>query len=230
MVRAKKLWRPLKVWRRHEWVPFAMAWARAEQMVGPGSHARSELQQAFRGGQLKAAVQYIAEDGAETWFVLERECWLWLLIQHAWAISEWKSIPGWREAEMRAETRQQGRRHVVVRRRELNKHYPAAIVPSDQDTTRRPPGPRFLTKHDWHTIDGVIGKLCHDDQERLAVPTNEANLIKAVAQYCADRDLPQPADSEIAIAVQRVCAVLRAPRPAIDVPRSIPRRRPPSKK
>ena len=23
MARAKKLWRPLKVWRRHEWVPFA---------------------------------------------------------------------------------------------------------------------------------------------------------------------------------------------------------------
>ena len=104
-----------------------------------------------------------------------------------------------------------------------------ATVPSSQETARRPPGPRFLTKHDWHTIDGVIGRLCHDDQERLAVPTNEANLIRAVAQYCADRDLPQPADSEIAIAVQRVCAALRAPRPAIDVFRSIPRR-PPSKK
>ena len=111
-----------------------------------------------------------------------------------------------------------------------NKHYPAAAVPSDQNTTRRPPGPRFLSKHDWHTIDGVIGRLCHDDQERLAVPTNEANLIRAVAQFCEDHDLPQPVDSEIATAVRRVCAVLRAPRPAIDVFRSIPRRRPPSKK
>jgi hypothetical protein len=229
MARAKKLWRPLKVWHRHEWVSFATAWTRAEQLVGPGSHARYELQQAFRSGQLVAAVQLIAEDGAETWFVLERECWRWLLIQHAWSISGWRLLPGWWKAEGGPEDRQQGRRHVVVRRRELDKYYPAAAVPSDQDTTRRPPGPRFLTKHDWHTIDGVIGRLCHDDQERLAVPTNEANLIRAVAQYCADRDLPQPADSEIAIAVQRVCAVLRAPRSAIGVFRSIPRR-PSSKK
>jgi hypothetical protein len=230
MARAKKLWRPLKVLRRHEWVPFATAWARAEPVAGPGSHTRYELQQAFRSGQLVAAVQFIAGAGAETWIVLERECWRYLLIQHAWAISEWKTIPGWWEAEGGTQARQGGRRHVLVHRRELDKHYPAAAVPSNQDTTRRPPGPRFLTKHDWHTIDGVIGRLCHNDQERLAVPPNEANLIRAVAQYCVDHDLPPPVDSEIAIAVQRVCAVLRAPRPAIDVFRSVPRRRPPSKK
>src|SRR6516225_8838695 len=171
MVRAKKLWRPLKVWRRHEWVPFAMAWARAEQMVGPGSHTRSELQLAFRSGQLKAAVQYIAEDGAETWFVLERECWRWLLIQHAWAISEWKSIPGWREAEMRAETRQQGRRHVVVRRRELDKHYPAATTPithagaeTHANPARGKPGP--APRHDWpeHVTREVIRRLQHGER------------------------------------------------------------------
>jgi len=108
------LWRPLKAWKPSEWIPFAMAWGRVEKMVSP----RYELQQAFRSGQLIAAVQLIAEDGAETWFVLERECWRWLLIQHARSISGWRLLPGWWKAEGGPEDRQRGRRHVLVHRRE----------------------------------------------------------------------------------------------------------------
>ena len=108
MARAKKLWRLLKVWHRHEWVPFATAWTRAEQVVGPGSHARYELQRAFRGKQLVAAVQLIAEDGAETWVALEHECWRWLQVDHAWSISGWRLLPGWWKAEGGPEDRQRG--------------------------------------------------------------------------------------------------------------------------
>ena len=142
MARAKKLWRLLKVWHRHEWVPFATAWTRAEQVVGPGSHARYELQRAFRGKQLVAAVQLIAEDGAETWIILERECWRWLQVDHAWSISGWRLLPGWWKADGGPEDRERGRRHVVVHRRELDKHYPATeTVPSESpSTTKSKPG------------------------------------------------------------------------------------------
>ena len=136
------LWRPLKVRHRHEWVPFATAWARVEPVVGPGSHTRNELQQAFRSKQLIAAVQLIAEDGAETWIILECECWRWLQVNHAWSISGWRLLPGWWQAEGGPEDRQRGRRHVLVHRRELDKHYPAAAaMPSESpSTTKSKPG------------------------------------------------------------------------------------------
>jgi hypothetical protein len=168
-----QLWRPLKVRHRHDWVPFATAWARVEPVAGPGSHTRNELQQAFRSGQLVAAVQFIAEGGAETWVVLGRECWRWLLIQHAWAISEWKTIPGWWEAEGGTQARQGGRRHVLVHRRELDKHYPAAeTVPSESpSTTKSKPG----------SADAWIDYLYPNGEWRLMTPkqihatiTNEA--------------------------------------------------------
>jgi hypothetical protein len=159
MARAKKLWRPLKVRHRHEWVPFATAWARAEQVVGPGSHTRNELQQAFRGRQLVAAVQLIAEDGAETWIILERECWRWLQIHHAWAINGWRLLPGWWKAEGGPEDRQRGRRHVLVHRRELDKHYPAAAaMPSESpSTTKSKPG----------SADAWIDHVCPNGEWRL---------------------------------------------------------------
>jgi hypothetical protein len=33
MARAQKLWRPLEVWRPHEWVSFKKAWQRAEKVI-----------------------------------------------------------------------------------------------------------------------------------------------------------------------------------------------------
>ena len=153
------LWRPLKVWRRHEWVPFATAWARVEPVVGPGSHTRNELQQAFRSKQLIAAVQLIAEDGTETWIILECECWRWLQVNHAWSISGWRLLPGWWKAEGGPEDRQRGRRHVVVHRRELDKHYPATeTVPSESPaTTKSKPG----------SSDAWIDHVCPNGEWRL---------------------------------------------------------------
>src|SRR5262249_11786807 len=64
---------------------------------------------------------------------------------------------GWWKAEGGPEDRERGRRHVVVRRRELDKHYPAAdtvpseLSPSEGRTAlpRRKPGRK--PKHDWPT-------------------------------------------------------------------------------
>jgi hypothetical protein len=186
MARAKKLWRPLKAWHRHEWVPFATAWARAEPIAGPGSHTQNELQRAFRSGQLVAAVQLIAEDGAETWVLLECGCWRWLQVNHAWSISGWRLLPGWWKAEGGPEDRERGRRHVVVHRRELDKHYPAAeTVPSESSPSEgrtalphRTPGRQ--PKHDWpkHMRREVIRRLRAGERD----PTAPEML-----QWCEDK-------------------------------------------
>ena len=192
MARAKKLWRPLKVRHRHEWVPFATAWARAEQVVGPGSHTRNELQQAFRGRQLVAAVQLIAEDGAETWIILECGCWRWLQVNHAWSVSGWRLLPGWWKAEGGPEDRQRGRRHVLVHRRELDKHYPAAAaMPSESpSTTKSKPG----------SADAWIDYLYPNGEWRLMTAKD---IHKKIVPEAKTLGVKTPSYSAVATALSR---------------------------
>ena len=192
MARAKKLWRPLKVRHRHEWVPFATAWARIEPVAGPGSHTRYELQQAFRSGQLVAAVQLIAEDGAETWIILECECWRWLQVNHAWSISGWRLLPGWWKADGGPEDRERGRRHVVVHRRELDKHYPAAeTVPSESpSTTKSKPG----------SADAWIDHVCPNGEWRLMTAKD---IHKKIVPEAKTLGVKTPSYSAVATALSR---------------------------
>ena len=68
-------------------------------------------------------------------------------------------MPGWWKAEGGPEDRQRGRRHVVVHRRELDKHYPAAAaMPSESpSTTKSKPG----------SADAWIDHVCPNGEWRL---------------------------------------------------------------
>ena len=68
MVRAKKLWRPLRVWRSHEWVSFKKAWQRAEKVILSDLLwlMQRDLCQEFLDGRLIMAVRFFAPDGTET--------------------------------------------------------------------------------------------------------------------------------------------------------------------
>ena len=134
MARAKKLWRPLKVWHSDEWVPFKKAWQRAKKTMWSNLHLmQRDLRQTFVDGRLVMAVRFFASNGTETRIILEPACWQWLKITSASSITGWEAIPGW-EADAHKEEEWDFR----VRRRELDKLYP------DADTTG-PPGPPGAT-------------------------------------------------------------------------------------
>ena len=134
MARAKKLWRPLKVWHSDEWVPFKKAWQRAKKTMWSNLHLmQRDLRQTFVDGHLVMAVRFFASNGTETRIILEPACWQWLKITSASSITGWKAIPGW-EAGAHKEEEWDFR----VRRRELDKLYP------DADTIG-PPGPPGAT-------------------------------------------------------------------------------------
>jgi len=138
------LWRPLKDWKRHEWAPMKEVWQRAEKVIGSDLRdMQHDLRQDFLDGRLIMGMRLFALDGTETRIILERECWQWLKINYAWSITGWEEIPGWKtEWEAEARKRKWERSALVVRRRELDKHYPAAAaMPSESpSTTKSKPG------------------------------------------------------------------------------------------
>jgi len=145
------LWRPLKDWKRHEWAPMKEVWRRAEKVIGSDLRdMQRDLRQDFLDGRLIMGMRLFALGGTETRIILERECWQWLKINYAWSITGWEEIPGWKtEWEAEARKRKWERSALVVRRRELDKHYPAAVTataierqPDDEQPTKRRPGPR----------------------------------------------------------------------------------------
>src|SRR5262245_31470833 len=120
------LWRPLKDWKRHEWAPMKEVWQRAEKVIGSDLRdMQHDLRQDFLERRLIMAVRLFAPDGTETQIKLEPECWQWLKIHYAHSIVGWEEIPGWKvEWETEARERKWERSAFVVRRRELDKHYP----------------------------------------------------------------------------------------------------------
>ena len=221
------LWRPLKDWKRHEWAPMKEVWRRAEKVIGSDLRdMQHDLRQDFLDGRLIMGMRLFALDGTETRIILERECWQWLKINYAWSITGWEEIPGWKtEWEAEARKRKWERSALVVRRRELDKHYPAAATtPSEQrageqptaDHRRaddmRPPQRRRgpPTTHDWHSIDGEIARRCIDPKSgRVQVPKSESKLADEVLDWLAENEQGQPSVSEMREAVKRVCAALR---------------------
>jgi hypothetical protein len=135
MARAKKLWRPLKVWHPPKWVPFEKAWQRAEKMIWSNLWLmQRDLRQDFVEGRLIMAVRFFAPNGTETRrIILEPACWQWLKINDASSITGWEEILGW-EGDAHKEEVWDFR----VRRRELDKLYPDA-------DTRGPAGPPGAT-------------------------------------------------------------------------------------
>ena len=52
MARPKKLWRPLRAWHPHEWVPMKEAWQRVEAAVKSWSLTKRDLRRDLIGRRL----------------------------------------------------------------------------------------------------------------------------------------------------------------------------------
>jgi hypothetical protein len=70
---------------------------------------------------------------------------------------------------------------------------------------------RRETKHPWFEICAEIARRCIDPKtQRVEVPTNEAELLEAILQWCSDTlEHGEPARSEVREAVKIICAALR---------------------
>jgi hypothetical protein len=115
-----KTWQPLKSWRPHEWAPMREAWRRVDDAGGGFlSLTQHNLLQDFRQGRLTMAVRRFAADGTETCFTLKRTAWKSLKVKYAWAIEGIDVLEGedW---------------YYFVRRRELDRYYPAAAPTIEQ--------------------------------------------------------------------------------------------------
>jgi hypothetical protein len=189
--RGKPLWRPLKTWHPHEWVPFKEAWQRVEAAVGGALWlTQRDLRQAFLDKRLVAAVRRIAADGTETRIVLEPAFWQPVKINYAWSITGWQ-----------AEAREGEAWVFVVRRRELDKHYPAAdAVPSEQRADdlqpRRKPGPkanwRLPAAAEMHRIrkeeqkNPTAGELCEFCDKTLNHYPDEREMRRLMRYLLAE--------------------------------------------
>ena len=182
MKKRKPLWKPIKAWRPHEWVPFSEAWRRVEATVGGALRlTQRDLHRAFLNGRLIAAVRRFAQGGTETRIVLERAVWRRLKINYAW------SITGWRELDPEAE-----QWVFFVRRRKLDKHYPAdgTTTPTErrpddeQPTIKRKPGKKI--KENWRLTAAVELDLFIKEKGRTPSGPELAERVDTKLNYYPD--------------------------------------------
>jgi len=143
---AKRLWRPLKAWKAHEWVPMKNAWLRVHAALSENMRlTRRDLKAHLLAKRLVGAARVIAPDGSERCIIFEPAFWEPVDLPYAYLVSGYEKHASEGEAW-----------HFFVRRANLDKHYPtAATAPASwttndrriDNTARRRPGPQ--PKHDW---------------------------------------------------------------------------------
>jgi len=185
-----RLWRPLKTWHPHEWVPMKEAWQRVEAAVKSWSLTKRDLRLDLINRRLVATVRRIAKDGTETRIILEPEYCQRLEFPYAWQQLGWETDAQEGEAW-----------YFFVRRRELDKHYPAAdAVPSEQRTDdlqpRRKPGPkanwRLPAAAEMHRIrkeeqkNPTAGELCEFCDKTLNHYPDEREMRRLMRYLLAE--------------------------------------------
>jgi hypothetical protein len=225
---AKRLWRPLKAWKAHEWVPMKEAWLRVYASLSKNMFlTRRDLKADLLARRLVGAVRRIAKDDTETRIILEPAYSQRLDFPYAWLVEGWE-----------ADAQEGEEWHFFVRRAELDKHYPIAATPTAtttvdprSDDMRPPPDatpkspsseidrileapPRRpvgrLPKHDWQAINVEIVRRCHDPKTGFVkIPKSERKLALNMLTWCQDKYKKEPAESEMRQAVQTICATLR---------------------
>ena len=200
---AEKLWREVKALPLHEWASFEEAFDRMLMHVA-WELVERDLRQDILDRRLIAAARNIAPDETETRMILNPIFFKPLKI--------WRNSPKDRVFVEGTFPPGSGYWYFFVRRRELDKHYPATQS-SGRPTNPLEPPPRRrgrLTTHDWHSIDGEIARRCINQKtRRLEVPKNENKLAEDMLNWLSKRGIDPPAPSEMREAVKRICASLR---------------------
>jgi len=120
-----KLWRPLKAWVPSEWVTVHEAWSRIFASLSNNMPlTRRDLKADLLAGRLVGAARVVnKKKGTEQCIVFEREFWKPVEFPYAWNVTGYDKHC--REGE---------EWHFFVRRRKLDKRYPAAAnaMPSER--------------------------------------------------------------------------------------------------
>jgi hypothetical protein len=203
---AKKLWQEVKALPPQEWALFEEAFDRIKMHVG-WDLAERDLRQGILDRRLIAAARVVARDGTETRMRLDpmfvEPFKLWRHSPKDFVVLDGEGPSGeWPSGEL----------HLFVRRRELDKHYPATM-PSERpnDPLQPPPrrrGPPPNTQR-WFSICAEIARRCITKTGRVQVPKSENKLADEVLDWLAENEQGQPSASEMREAVKRVCAALR---------------------
>jgi hypothetical protein len=208
-----KLWRPARNWKLHEWTLLNVAFGRIKDSVESYDIAIFDLHQHFVTGRMKSALRHLFY-GKESRLLLQPEFWPQLQFRRGL-----KSGAVYVDGHIEGQPLAGGAWAFFVRTTDLDKHYPPAVrrpdpvqPPPQPDLAQPPPRRRGpATTHDWFRICGEIAHRCVDPKTgRVRVPKSERKLATAVLQWLSDRDIGQPAESEMREAVKQVCAALRA--------------------
>jgi hypothetical protein len=124
----KKLWRPLKVWVPSEWATMHEAWSRIFASLSNNMPlTRLDLKADFLAGRLVGAARVVnKKEGTEQCIVFEREFWKPVEFPYAWNVTGYDEH--YREGE---------EWHFFVRRRKLDKRYPAATNATPSEARAR---------------------------------------------------------------------------------------------
>jgi len=121
----KKFWRPVKEWVSHEWATMKEAWRRVHASLSEDAVlTRREVKADLLARRLVGAARVVnKKEGTEHFIVFERDFWKPVEFPYAWNVTGYDEH--YREGE---------EWHFFVRRRELDKRYPAAAnaTPSER--------------------------------------------------------------------------------------------------
>jgi hypothetical protein len=170
----RKLWRPLKAWVPHEWTTMHEAWSRIFASLSNNMPlTRRDLKTDLFAGRLVGAARVTnKKEGTEQFIVFDRDFWKPVEFPYAWNVTGWDEH--YREGE---------EWHFFVRRRELDKRYPAAAnaMPSERPADSMAPPPRRrgpVVTHDWFSICGEIARRCIDPKTgRVRVPKKGSSIV-----------------------------------------------------
>jgi hypothetical protein len=124
VVTQRKLWRTAKRWVPHEWVTKKEAWLRVHTALSENIElTRRDLKAYLLAKRLVGAARVIAPDGSERCIIFEPAFWGPVELTFAW------SMTGREKYVSEGETW-----YFFVRRRELDRRYPATAA-SEQPTT-----------------------------------------------------------------------------------------------
>ena len=187
----RKLWRTTKRWVPHEWVTMKEAWLRVYAALSENMRlTRRDLKAHLLAKRLVGAGRVIASDGTERCRIFKPAFWEPIELPYAWLVSGCEKHASEGEAW-----------YFFVRRRELDRLYPATAAserrttPAAQPTPqRRKPGPKagwrltyageaYLFKQRMGRLPSAIelAKICADKSKYQPDPRSIQRLLSHLA-------------------------------------------------
>lgn len=210
------------VFQASKWAPLKEALARIYAAVGSRDIACLDLQRDLSSGRLPSLARWISyRTNEETRERLKPSAWKGAQID----AGMW---PEYGQARVRGVPPKGDGGMFYVSRDALDRLYPlpeATRAPTpltlalkqEQAPPPRKRGP--ANTHDWHTVCGTIARYCIDEGGQLSIPEKESRIVQAVLSEYDETDR-SISETEVRVAVQKVCAELRKGPKPLEKPRA----------